>query len=263
MRLPRCVSAASALVLTAALALTGAGPAQASGPVYVALGDSYASGVGSGRYDDSSGGCYRSSRAYPRLWAKAHTPSGFSFPACSGATTVDVINRQLGALNDTTTLVSVTVGGNDAGFVDVMTTCLLSTSSACLNRIDRARDYIANRLPDRLDTVYEAIGARAPAARVVVVGYPRFYRIGTSCIGLTTAKRRAINDAADLLDTVTAKRAADHGFAFADVRGAFTGHELCAGTAWLHSLTIPVHESYHPTASGQSGGYLPVFSAAA
>lgn len=153
--------------------------------------------------------------------------------------------------------------GNDAGFVDVMTTCLLSVSSACLSRIDQARDDIENRLPARLDALYDAIVSRAPAARVVVVGYPHFYKLGTSCIGLGKAKRRAINEAADLLDTVTAKRAADHGFAFADVRGAFTGHELCAGSEWLHSLTIPVYESYHPTASGQSGGYLPVFTAAA
>ncbi|MEU6342437.1 SGNH/GDSL hydrolase family protein [Streptomyces sp. NPDC046977] len=263
MRLSRFASAASAFVLAAALALTGAGPAHAAGPVYVALGDSYASGVGAGRYQTSSGGCYRSSRAYPRLWADRHTPSGFSFTACSGATTTDVINRQLGPLNAATTLVSVTVGGNDAGFVGVMTTCLLSVSSACLDRIDQARDYIENRLPARLDAVYDAIADRAPAARVVVVGYPHFYRLGTSCIGLTQAKRRAINDAADLLDTVTAKRAADHGFAFGDVRGTFGGHELCAGSAWLHSLTIPVYESYHPTAAGQSGGYLPVFTAAA
>ncbi|MFD3454119.1 SGNH/GDSL hydrolase family protein [Streptomyces sp. NPDC058691] len=262
MRLSRFVSAASAFLLTAALALTGSGPAHAAGPVYVALGDSYAAGVGSGSYDDSRGGCYRSLRAYPRLWANAHTPSGFSFTACSGADTTDVIKRQLGPLNASTTLVSITAGGNDAGFVGVMTTCLLNSSSACLRRIDRARDYIENRLPARLDALYDAIGSRAPAARVVVVGYPHFYKLGTSCIGLGASKRRAINDAADLLDTVTAKRAADHGFAFGDVRGTFAGHEICAGPAWLHNLTLPVYESYHPTASGQSGGYLPVFTAA-
>ncbi|MFE0632466.1 SGNH/GDSL hydrolase family protein [Streptomyces sp. NPDC058864] len=263
MRLSRFVSAASTLLLTAVLALFGAGSAQAAGPVYVALGDSYSAGVGAGSYDSSSGSCYRSSKAFPRLWANAHSPSGFSFTACSGATTTDVLNNQLGPLNSATTLVSISIGGNDAGFADVMTTCVLNSDSTCLSRINQARDFANNQLPARLDSVYNAISSRAPSARVVVLGYPRFYKLGTTCIGLSETKRRAINDAADLLDTVTAKRAADHGYAFADVRGTFTGHELCSGSAWLHSLTLPIYESYHPTASGQSGGYLPVFTSAA
>jgi lysophospholipase L1-like esterase len=263
MRLSRFLAAASALLLTAALALFGAGSAHAAGPVYVALGDSYSSGVGSGSYDSASGSCYRSTKAYPALWAAAHTPSGFSFTACSGAKTTDVINSQLGPLSSATTLVSISIGGNDAGFSDVMTTCVLYSDSTCLSRINTARAYATNTLPGQLDAVYNAITAKAPAAQVVVLGYPHFYKLGTTCIGLSETKRSAINSAADLLDDTTAKRAADHGFTFADVRSTFTGHELCSGSAWLHSLTYPTYESYHPTASGQSGGYLPAFAAAA
>ena len=53
------------------------------------------------------------------------------------------------------------------------------------------------------------------------------------------------------------------GAVFADPRPAFSGHELCDGSGWLNSLTIPVGNSYHPTATGQASGYLPTFSAAA
>jgi len=45
------------------------------------------------------------------------------------------------------------------------------------------------------------------------------------------------------------------------VRAQFTGHELCSGDGWLHAVTIPIDESYHPTATGQTLGYLPVFRA--
>lgn len=263
MRLSRFPAAASALLLTTALALFGTGSAHAAGPVYAALGDSYSAGVGSGSYDSASGSCYRSSKAYPALWAAAHTPSGFSFTACSGAKTADVLNSQLGALSASTTLVSISIGGNDAGFSDVMTTCVTSSDATCVSRINTARAFATDTLPGRLDAVYDAISAKAPSATVVVLGYPRFYKLGTLCIGLSQTKRSAINAAADLLDDTTAKRAADHGFVFADVRANFTGHELCSGSAWLHSLTYPVYESYHPTASGQSGGYLPAFTAAA
>ncbi|MBZ4322401.1 SGNH/GDSL hydrolase family protein [Streptomyces huiliensis] len=262
----RITGAASAVALALTLALGGTGAAEAAQgatPSYVALGDSYASGLGAGAYQSSSGDCKRSDKAYPALWAAAHRPASFAFTACSGARTGDVLAKQLTPLTPTTGLVSISIGGNDAGFGDAMSTCVLNTDSACLNRIATASAFIRNELPAKLDAVYSAIGARSPKARVVVLGYPRFYKLGAVCAGLSDAKRKAINDAADLLDTVTAKRAADHGFAFGDVNATFAGHELCSGSPWLHSVTLPVDESYHPTAAGQSGGYLPVFSSAA
>ncbi len=159
---------------------------------------------------------------------------------------------------------SISVGGNDAGFADVMTTCVLQSDSACLSRIATARAYVDSTLPGNLDSVYSAIRSKAPNARVVVLGYPRFYKLGTSCVGLSETKRKAINDASDHLNSAIAKRAADHGFTFGDVRPTFTGHEICSGNSWLHSVKwTNIGESYHPTAAGQSGGYLPVLNSAA
>ncbi|GHG67135.1 SGNH/GDSL hydrolase family protein [Streptomyces griseocarneus] len=267
MKLSRVAGAASALSLTAALALGGAGVAhsaeRASTPAYVALGDSYSSGVGAGGYDSASGSCKRSTRSYPALWAARNAPSSFAFTACSGARTGDVLAGQLGPLNSSTGLVSISVGGNDAGFADTMTACVLGGDSSCLNRIATARAFIQNELPAKLDGVYSAIRSRAPRAQVVVLGYPRFYRTGGVCAGLSDTKRKAINAAADHLDTVIAKRAADHGFAYGDVNTTFAGHELCSGSAWLNSVSLPVDESYHPNATGQASGYLPVFAKAA
>ncbi|MFF3335990.1 SGNH/GDSL hydrolase family protein [Streptomyces sp. NPDC002888] len=268
MRRSRLALFLGSILLAAGTALTGAASAQASQLAvsggYVALGDSYSSGVGAGSYISSSGDCKRSTKAYPYLWNAAHSPSSFTFAACSGARTDDVLASQLGGLNSTTGLVSVTIGGNDAGFADVMTTCVLQSDSACISRINTARAYVDSTLPGKLDKVYSAISAKAPNAEVVVIGYPRFYKLGTTCLGLSETKRKAINDAADLLDTAVAKRAADHGFTFGDVRTTFTGHEICSGSSWLHSVSwLNIGESYHPTAAGQSGGYLPVLTNAA
>jgi len=267
MRRSRLTAYVTSLLLATAFALTGATAAQASQQAaatgYVALGDSYSSGVGAGGYIGSSGDCKRSTKAYPYLWAAAHSPSSFSFTACSGARTGDVLANQLGPLGSGTGLVSISVGGNDAGFSDVMTTCVLQSESACVARINTAKAYVDSTLPGKLDSVYSAISAKAPAAHVVVLGYPRFYKLGGSCLaGLSETERTAINSAADYLDSAIAKRAADHGFTFGDVRPTFTGHEICSGSAWLHSVNwLNIGESYHPTASGQSGGYLPVLNA--
>ena len=268
MRRSRFAAYVTSLLLAVGLVLTGAAAAQAS-PLaatggYVALGDSYSSGVGAGSYISSSGSCNRSTNAYPYLWQAAHAPASFSFLACSGAKTTDVLSNQLGTLNSATSLVSLTIGGNDAGFSDVMTTCVLQSDSACLSRIATAKAYVDTTLPGQLDAVYSAIRAKAPSAHVVVLGYPRFYKLGTSCVGLSETKRSAINGAADHIDAAIAKRAADHGFSFGDVRTTFSGHEICSGDSWLHSLDwLNVGQSYHPTAAGQSGGYLPVMNGAA
>ncbi|GAA2412954.1 GDSL-type esterase/lipase family protein [Streptomyces coeruleofuscus] len=266
MRRSRLVAFVGSLLLAVGTALTGAATAQASSLAatggYAALGDSYSSGVGAGSYITSSGDCKRSTKAYPYLWAAAHSPSTFDFTACSGARTGDVLSGQLGPLSSATGLVSISVGGNDAGFADVMTTCVTQSDSACVSRIDTARAYVDSTLPGKLDSVYSAIRSKAPNAHVVVLGYPRFYKLGATCLGLSEAKRKAINDASDHLNTAIAKRAANHGFTFGDVRGTFTGHEICSGDSWLHSVNwLNIGESYHPKAPGQSGGYLPVLNA--
>jgi lysophospholipase L1-like esterase len=266
----RLTALASSLILGAVLTLTGAAAAQAAPAAdpfdYVALGDSYSSGLGAGNYDSASGDCERSANAYPALWAAAHSPATFAFTACSGARTGDVTASQLGHLNSATDLVSLTIGGNDAGFSDVMTTCVLSSKSTCLGRIATANAFVDSTLPGDLDSTYAAIRAKAPSAHVVVLGYPRFYELNGSCLlGLSESVRAAIDAAADHLDTVIAKQAADHGFTYADVADAFTGHEICSsGTSWLHSVDLlDIGDSYHPTKAGQAGGYLPVFASAA
>ena len=111
-----------------------------------------------------------------------------------------------------------------------------------------------------------AIRTDAPNARVVVLDYPELYDLSksSSCIGLSTTDRADLNQGADQLDNQIQLAAARHGDVFADVRSAFRGHEICDSGSWLHSVNfLDVSESYHPTASGQSGGYEPVFSAAA
>lgn len=272
-RAPRPRSAILAL-LTGAAALAAAAlpilaPAAASAQSavhYVALGDSYSSGVGAGSYIGSSGSCDRSTNAYPALWDSANQPATYVSEACSGATTATVLSSQLSALSAATTLVSITVGGNDVGFSSVMETCVLSPTSSCVTAVDKAESLMASQLPGELDSVLGAIRADAPSARVVVLDYPQLYDLSKSswCIGLSTTDRTDLNQGADQLDSQIQAAAARHGDVFADVRGAFRGHEICDSSSWLHSVNfLDVSESYHPTASGQSGAYEPVFTAAA
>ncbi|MGW6415940.1 SGNH/GDSL hydrolase family protein [Streptomyces sp. NPDC055055] len=267
MHASRTASGLLTLLLAAVAALGLAQPASAaaaSGQRYVALGDSYSSGVGAGSYLSDSGSCQRSSKAYPSLWAATNAPASFAFTACSGATTATVKSGQLTPLNSSTTLVSVTAGGNDVGFADVMQTCVLQSESTCVSAVNNAIAQVNGTLPGSLSSLYGAIRSRAPQARVVVLGYPRFYQLNGSCIaGLSETERTAINRGSDALNSMLAKQAANAGFTYSSVVDEFTGHEICSGSAWLHSVTVPVSNSYHPTATGHSSGYLPAFRSVA
>ncbi len=233
---------------------------------YVALGDSYSSGLGAGDYISSSGSCDRSTRAYPEQWAGAESPVSFVSEACAGATTADVLSSQVAALSASTTLVSITIGGNDAGFSSVMETCVLRSTSSCLNAVSAAVAFVTTQLPARLDTTLRTIRADAPNAGIVLLGYPDLYDLSKSstCIGLSTKDRTALNAGADALDGALATAARANGATFADVRTQFAPHEICDSGSWLNSVDIfALSSSYHPNASGQERGYLPVFTAAA
>jgi hypothetical protein len=261
MKKTRLTAVLTALVALVATVLLQA-PAHAAAPSYVALGDSYASGTGTRSYISDGTSCQRSTFAYPKLIAAARGYA-LTFKACSGATTSSVTNTQLSALTVGTSYVSISVGGNDAGFAGVLTECAQpGWLSNCNAAIDKAQAFITNTLPGRLSTLYASIRSKAPDAKVVVVGYPRIFN-GEDCNAATwfsPAEETRLNATADLLNSKTSAQASAKGFAFANPTSRFVGHAVCDGTEWLNGLSNPISESYHPNKAGHASGYTPVVS---
>jgi lysophospholipase L1-like esterase len=219
---------------------------------YAALGDSYASGTGTREYYDS--GCQRSNHSYAVKIANAH---GYPLKhaACSGARINDVRNNQLSALSSATALVTISVGGNDAGFSNVITECAKPWPWTCWGKIDTAQSFIKNTLPGQLNSLYDDIRARAPNAKVIVVGYPRIFN-GEECnfgARISSGEQAELNETADLLSNTISAAAASHGFTYVDPRGAFTSHAICDDSEWINGLSNPIGESYHPNRSGHDG----------
>ena len=234
-------------------------PAQAATPAYVALGDSYASGTGTRSYINDGTTCQRSTQAYPSLIAAARGYA-LNLRACSGATIPDVTTTQFSALTAATTYVSVSVGGNDAGFAGVLTECALpGWASNCDRAINTSQSFINNTLPAQLGTLYAGIRSRSPYAKVVVVGYPRIFN-GEDCNAFTwfsPAEEARLNQTADLLNARLATAASAAGFSFANPTSRFIGHAVCDDDEWINGLSNPISESYHPKATGHAGGYTP------
>jgi hypothetical protein len=262
MRGIRCT--VSAVAAGSLLAILAAAPAHGAGSAYVALGDSYSSGTGTGSYLSDGTSCQRSVHAYPSLIASSRGYA-LNFRACSGATIADVTSLQLSALGTGTLYASITVGGNDAGFASVLTECAKPAwASNCNAAIDQAQSVINSQLPGRLTTLYASIRTRAPQARVVVAGYPRLFN-GEDCNLLTwfsAAEEARLNATADLLNAKIQTAANGAGLLYRNPTAAFTGHAVCDDVEWINGLSIPTSESYHPNRAGHSSGYTPLVGSA-
>lgn len=253
-----CVAAACAAFAAPALATK-----------YVALGDSYSSGTGTRTFYEEE--CKRSVYAYPYLLHEAHPGWSFVNATCSGATTGDVLDTQVSSLTEDTDWVSYTIGGNDAGFAEVITECALpGWLSNCNGAINSAQSFIEDTLPGRLDEVNEAIASASPNAEVVVLDYPRLFN-GEDCNAFTwfsPSEEERLNETADLLKEVISAAASRAGsnFHFGNVIPNFIGHAICDGgsgssTEWINGLSSPIEESFHPKVSGHANGYYPVVHA--
>lgn len=261
---------------------------------YVALGDSYSSGVGAdtdknpfavnlgnvnmSTYEPATvtNQCFRNNNAYPRLVA-AQKSLPLKFVACSGATIADVFNgksgepSQLDALSADTSLVTLTVGGNDAGFMNVMG-CIIgdipSPSAVCSatdTRVTSAMTYISTVLPSRYDELIGAIKSRAPSAQIVMVGYSttlpnQIYRdplVTTSELQIALNLRGNLNAAiaqAATRNSVTYVDPFQSGSKFNDVTASSANLSNLSTTWGLRLLEFAFPNgwsSYHPTKRGQ------------
>jgi lysophospholipase L1-like esterase len=227
-------------------------PAQAATQGYVALGDSYASGVGTRTYYDDGTECYRSPKGYPSLVAASYSLI-LTLAACSGATTTDVTTKQALSLTSTTSYVSVTAGGNDLGFSSVLTECALPAwLSNCNGAIDKGLKVLRGPLPGRLTTMLSTVRSRAPHARIVVAGYPHIFN-GQDCNAATffsPAEESRLNAATDELNQLLRSKATAAGAKYVSVLARFSGHAVCDRTPWMNGLSSPTINSYHPNVTG-------------
>lgn len=252
------------VALAAAAALTALGlpnQAFAASNNYVALGDSYSSGVGTESYLDDGTECQRSPLAYGSLIAGANNLD-LTLAACSGARTGDVLSSQVSSLTADTGYVTMTIGGNDVGFVPVLTECAKpGWMGDCDGKINDALVVLRQQLPAKLAQVNQQIASRAPNAKVAISGYPHIFN-GEDCNAATffsPAEEKRLNDATDELNAEIARQAATAGFAYAPTMPTFANHAVCDDVEWVNGLSLPITESYHPNAAGHRA-YAGIFA---
>jgi lysophospholipase L1-like esterase len=224
---------------------------------------------------DTGNGCLRSTGNYPSLVAAALPAGSFTDVSCSGADSTSLVGvqqtnsgpqpPQFDALGKRTNLVTLSIGGNDAGlFRTLVGTCSQLRNSdpggsPCRDRLTAAGgDPVGTALTEIRGHVRAAVAGirdRAPRATVVVVGYPQIVPASGNCPRLLPLAKgdyaygRTINKG--LADAVRlGARRAD---AYIDVFAASAGHDVCSPDPWINgSRTDPSRAlAFHPFAEEQ------------
>ncbi|MDP1819171.1 MAG: SGNH/GDSL hydrolase family protein [Acidimicrobiales bacterium] len=236
---------------------------------YVALGDSYSAGEGAREYDVESGSCRRSGKAWPAALDRLEERFELlELRACGGATAEHLLgpweSRDQPAQipsdeHPEVGLVTLTVGGNDAGFGEIVLRCVLLSCAGVPGSGDYTRG-LAELTTTLATEVYPRLAAAYPRARLVHVGYPRLTPAAgepvVDCSWLSGDERSAAADIVTGLNDAVAEateRASDAGIdvAYLDVTEAFEGHELCSdGVPWVNEVLSLDAERAHPTVEG-------------
>ena len=117
---------------------------------FASIGDSYAAGLGAG--DRMDWLCSRYTQSYPNLLHTSLLGSDpyrtHQFLACSGATSTEILEKQIPALRDNLDLLTISAGGNDIGLTPILSNCIyqfyMSAEDSCQQAMNEARTRIAN-----------------------------------------------------------------------------------------------------------------------
>jgi lysophospholipase L1-like esterase len=247
------------LIALAGFVTVGAQPAAAgnSGTVqYVALGDSYAAGQGGGDYLND---CLESPNGYPYLLDSKIRIDLLDNVACTGASTSEVINTQLTALNEDTELVTLTVGAANLNLSAVLDACTAVPPVNCQDAINVALGQLAG-LGGSLSKLYALVADAAPNALIVVTGYPHLFEIVPG--DPTAAIKDQINNAITLLNSTiqhaVAAQAAGVNIVYVDLTTEFAGHGIGSKKPFINSDGVG---AYHPNAAGYRAYAKAIFAA--
>jgi GDSL-like Lipase/Acylhydrolase family len=245
----------------------------------VSEGDSYTAGSLIPDLTGSPAGCARSTSNYPHLVAAAAGAAFFTDVSCQGADTTSMTKPEsvpLGtnppednALSSSTTLVTLQIGGNDINFINIVINCTTLSftdpfGSPCKQHYisggtDRLKAAI-NATAPKVGADLQGIHARAPNARVLLVGYPVILpNSGSGCwpvVPIAYGDVPYLRGVEQALNAMLATEAATNGATYVNTYTASIGHDVCQapGVKWVEGL-VPTSPAapFHPNALGERG----------
>ena len=233
---------------------------------YVALGSSMAAGPGiRPRATGAPWGSGRSARNYAHLVARRLNLDLVDV-TFSGATTAHILAErqrgtrpQIDALDGSEALVTITIGGNDVGYIPLLMAAAMPRAARILPNVrtllDRdAREQALTRVGDSLRAVGAAVHRRAPAARVLFVDYLTLLPpAGRGAPPLSPADAALGRHVAARLEELTACAARASGCEVVRAGQASREHHAWSPDPWTVGAAWPLPwrpAPFHPNAAG-------------
>lgn len=246
---------------------------------YVALGDSWAADATLSQVTTAFTPlpCVQSIRDYAKQVAAALAVPVFQDATCGGAETRNMTAPQhtsagdnppqFDRLTENTDLVTLEIGGNDAGLAATVTDCLTldPTVSPCLNTkivdgVDQMSQHIAATAP-RVQATIAGIRERAPHARILLLDYFEGIGLDGGCwpeIPISDGDAMWLGHKLIELHDMLAGVASATGVQFVDTYNGSSGHDACKpiGTRWVEGLLpysgspIGLAVPFHPNQLG-------------
>ncbi|WP_114229092.1 MULTISPECIES: SGNH/GDSL hydrolase family protein [Sphingomonas] len=234
-------------------------------PTYVAMGSSFAAGAGLGSLAPGSPWlCARSTAGYPPQLARM-LKLPLTDMSCGGAVTHHLLHGgqffqgpQLRAVGPATRLVTITVGGNDVGYIGDLSLLAARHSHSLWGWLVRsfwpgpepveARDWTT--LERELAATITAVHRQAPAGRVVVATYPAILPPRGTCpaLALTANEAALMRTVGDRLAATTRAAATKAGATVIDMTALGQAHNACATQPWARGYAGIA--PFHPTLVG-------------
>lgn len=263
-----------AVLALAACAHAGS-PARAAAPLpqgakYVALGSSFAAGPGvTTSADTPPNRCTRSADNYAHQLARRRGLA-LTDVSCGGAVTANLLApwgdlpAQLDAVDRDTRLVTVTIGGNDLGYIGglMVASCrrVAETAGAPAKcpTIQPPTERAFVDTEANMIRIAAEVRRRAPDARLIFVEYPAVLPAKGTCgaTPMTDAEAEAGRQVARRLSQITAQAARAGGAELLAVAQLSQGHDACAKSPWTNGYPrpgAPVKGAvYHPNLEGMT-----------
>jgi lysophospholipase L1-like esterase len=272
-RIGRLAVAAVCAIATVAAVATPAAQATTPPLRYVALGDSYSAASGVLPPDPSAPPqCLRSLLNYPHVVA-GRIGAQLTDVTCGAAETKDFstsqspgVAPQLDALTRDTQLVTMTIGGNDSGvFISTILSCgaaglsTLGQGSPCKDRYGSSfEDTIRTTTYPSLVSALRAVRAKAPRAKVGILGYPWIMPATGGCFDRMPVAQGDVPYVRGIqatLNDAVRRAAAATGVTYVDLGTASDGHDACQpiGVRWVEPVLQGTNAVIvHPNALGES-----------
>ncbi|MFC4063976.1 GDSL-type esterase/lipase family protein [Actinoplanes subglobosus] len=160
----------------------------------------------------------------------------------------EVPQLESGFVDEDTTLVTLSIGGNDSRFADVIKFCVMASTKCQNNTMDGDSEKLEVALPKHitgpvsisLRQTITQIWLKAPNAQIVLVGYPTLIE-GSCVFGIDSAEVPWLKDIAQLLAqqmqaAVDERASVTIPVHFANPELEFRGKGVCAEPELIHGI---------------------------